>query len=94
MLALAANDNNVPVYCAAPVSSIDYSVSDGSLIPIEERDPEEVLGIQFHGENAFPEGAKARNPAFDVTPNRLITAIITERGIVNPPYIVNLKKIR
>jgi methylthioribose-1-phosphate isomerase len=94
MLALAANDNNIPVYCAAPVSSIDYSISDGSLIPIEERDPEEVLGIQFHGEKASPEGAKARNPAFDVTPNRLITGIITENGIVNPPYIVNLKKVR
>ena len=52
------------------------------LIPIEERDPEEVLEIQFHGERVAPKGAKARNPAFDVTPNRLITAIVTENGIV------------
>ena len=93
MLALAANDNQVPVYCVAPTSSIDLSIADGSLIPIEERDPEEVLGIQFHGENVAPEGAKARNPAFDVTPNRLISAIITERGIVKPSYEVNLRKL-
>ncbi len=93
MLALAANDNNVPVYSVAPVSSIDFSIAEGNLIPIEERDPEEVLGIQFHGELVSPKGAKARNPAFDVTPNRLITAIITEKGIVKPPYNVNLKGI-
>jgi methylthioribose-1-phosphate isomerase len=94
MLALAANDNHVPVYSVAPTSSIDLSVADGSLIPIEERDPEEVLGIQFHGERVSPEGARARNPAFDVTPNRLISAIITENGIVMPPFDVNIKRIR
>jgi methylthioribose-1-phosphate isomerase len=94
MLALAANDNKVPVYSVAPTSSIDLSTSDGSLIPIEERDPEEVLGIQFHGERVSPEGARARNPAFDVTPNRLISAIITENGIVEPPFDVNIKKIK
>ena len=93
MLALAAHDNGVPVYSVAPTSSIDLSLSDGSLIPIEERDPEEVLGILFHGERVTPQGAKARNPAFDVTPNRLITAIVTENGIVRPPFNVNLKKI-
>jgi methylthioribose-1-phosphate isomerase len=92
MLALAANDNGVPVYSAAPTSTIDLSLADGSLIPIEERDPDEVLGIQFHGECVAPEGAKARNPAFDVTPNRLITAIVTENGIVRPPFDVNLSK--
>jgi methylthioribose-1-phosphate isomerase len=94
MLALAANDNKVPVYSVAPTSSIDLSTSDGSLIPIEERDPEEVLGIQFHGERASPVGARARNPAFDVTPNRLISAIITENGIVEPPFDMNIKKIK
>jgi methylthioribose-1-phosphate isomerase len=93
MLALAAHDNGVPVYSVAPTSSIDLSLSDGSLIPIEERDPEEVLGILFHGERVAPQGAKARNPAFDVTPNRLITAIVTENGIVRPPFDVHLKKI-
>ena len=92
MLALAANDNDVPVYSVAPTSTIDLSLSDGSQIPIEERDPDEVLGIQFHGERVAPEGAKARNQAFDVTPNRLITAIVTENGIVRPPFDVNLKE--
>ena len=93
MLALAAHDNGVPVYSVAPTSSIDLSLADGSLIPIEERDPDEVLGIQFHGERVAPEGAKARNPAFDVTPNRLISAIVTENGIARPPFTVNLPKI-
>jgi methylthioribose-1-phosphate isomerase len=93
MLALAANDNAVPVYSVAPTSSIDLSIADGSLIPIEERDPNEVLGIQFQGERVVPERAKARNPAFDVTPNRLITAIVTENGIVYPPFDVGLMGI-
>jgi methylthioribose-1-phosphate isomerase len=92
MLALAAKDNNIPVYSVAPTSTIDLSLADGSLIPIEERDPEEVLGIQFKGERVVPEGAKARNPAFDVTPNRLLNAIVTENGIVVPPFDVNLPK--
>ncbi len=93
MLALAAQDNGVPVYSVAPTSSIDLSLADGSLIPIEERDPDEVLGIQFHGERVTPEGAKARNPAFDITPNRLITAFVTENGIVKPPFNINLPKV-
>jgi len=90
MLALAAHDNKIPVYAVAPTSTIDLSLPDGSLIPIEERDPEEVLGLQFHGERVAPSGARARNPAFDVTPNRLITAIVTENGIVYPPFDKNL----
>jgi methylthioribose-1-phosphate isomerase len=91
MLALAAHDNSIPVYSVAPTSTIDLSLADGSLIPIEERDPDEVLGIEFHGERIVPEGARARNPAFDVTPNRLISAIVTENGIVYPPFDVNLR---
>jgi methylthioribose-1-phosphate isomerase len=90
MLALAAHDNGIPVYSVAPTSTIDLSLTDGSLIPIEERDPDEVLGIEFHGELVAPRGAKARNPAFDITPNRLITAIVTENGIVYPPFDKNL----
>lgn len=92
MLALAAYDNDVPAYSVAPTSTIDLSLADGSLIPIEERDQDEVLGIQFHNERVAPEGAIARNPAFDVTPNRLITAIVTENGIVRPPFEANLPK--
>ena len=92
MLSLAAYDNHIPVYSVAPTSTIDLSLSDGSRIPIEERDTDEVLGLQFHGERVAPAGAKARNPAFDVTPNRLITAIVTENGIVRPPFDLNLPK--
>lgn len=86
MLALAAYDNAVPAYAVVPTSTIDLSLADGSLIPIEERDPSEVLQIQIAGERVAPEGARARNPAFDVTPHRLISAIVTENGIVYPPY--------
>jgi methylthioribose-1-phosphate isomerase len=90
MLSLAAHDNGVPVYAVVPTSTIDLTLRNGSLIPIEEREPDEVLDIQFHGERAAPRGAKARNPAFDVTPNRLISAIVTENGIVYPPFESNL----
>jgi len=92
MLALAAHDNCVPVYSVAPTSTIDLSLTDGSQIPIEERDPQEVLAIQFKGERVAPVNAKARNPAFDVTPNRLISAIVTENGVVHPPFNTNLRK--
>lgn len=90
MLALAAHDNNIPAYSVVPTSTIDLSLKDGSLIPIEERDGGEVLDLQFRGERVAPQNAKARNPAFDVTPNRLISAIVTENGIVYPPFITNL----
>ena len=93
MLALAAHDNNVPAYSVVPTSTIDLSLAHGDLIPIEERNTDEVLGIEFHGERVAPKNAKARNPAFDVTSNRLITAIVTENGIVYPPYQENLKKV-
>jgi methylthioribose-1-phosphate isomerase len=92
MLALAAHDNNVPAYSVVPTSTIDLSLAHGGLIPIEERSPDEVLGIQFHGEPVAPCNAKARNPAFDVTPYRLISAIVTENGIISPPFDANLKK--
>lgn len=91
MLALAAHDNGVPVYAVAPTSTIDLSVAHGGLIPIEERAQDEVLAIQFGGEPAAPAGARARNPAFDVTPARLITAIVTERGVIRPPFEENIR---
>jgi methylthioribose-1-phosphate isomerase len=90
MLALAAFDNHCPVYSVAPTTSIDLTLMHGRLIPIEERDPQEVLDIQVHGEQVMPKGARARNPAFDVTPAHLISAIVTENGIVVPPLEVNL----
>lgn len=92
MLALAAFDNGVPFYPVVPTSTIDLSLAHGDLIPIEERDPEEVLGLEFMGERVAPLNAKARNIAFDVTPNRLVTAIVTENGVVHPPFEVNLRK--
>ena len=91
MLSLAANDNGVPAYAVVPTSTVDLSLAHGGLIPIEERNTGEVLGIQFQGEPIAPKNAKARNPAFDVTPNRLLSGIVTENGVVYPPFDVNLK---
>ena len=92
MLSLAAHDNGVPAYSVVPTSTVDLSLANGDLIPIEERDPEEVLGLEFHGERVAPIEAEARNIAFDVTPNRLITGIVTENGVVYPPFEINLRK--
>jgi len=90
-LAVLAKENRVPFYVAAPTSTIDLSLSSGDKIPIEERDPEEVTCIQ--GVRIAPEGVRAANPAFDVTPHRYVTAIITERGIVREPYTEGLSGI-
>ncbi len=93
MLALAAHDNGAPAYSVVPTSTIDLSLAHGGLIPIEERDPAEVLNLQVDGQSVAPEGATARNPAFDVTPSRLLTAIVTENGVVYPPFEENLAKV-
>ena len=92
MLSLAAHDNGVPAYSVVPTSTVDLSLAHGVLIPIEERDPDEVLSIEFHGERIAPIEAKARNIAFDITPHRLITGIVTENGVVYPPFEINLRK--
>ncbi len=91
MLALAAQDNDVPFYCAVPTSTIDLQLPTGDRIPIEERDPGEVLDLERNKRRLFPDTSKARNPAFDITPQRLITAFITEAGILRPPYSKSLK---
>jgi methylthioribose-1-phosphate isomerase len=83
-LALAAREAGVPFVVAAPVSTIDLSVSSGEDIVVEERNPDEVLEV--FGVRVAPQGATARNPAFDVTPARLVTAIVTENGVARPPY--------
>ncbi len=93
MLALAAYDNGVPFYPVVPTSTIDLSLPHGGLIPIEERDPAEVLNLQRDGRRLCPANASARNPAFDVTPHRLITAIVTEHGVVYPPFDLNLPPV-
>ncbi len=90
-LAVLAMENGVPFYVAAPVSTIDLSLACGDEIPIEERDPDEVTHLQ--GVSTTPEGTRAANPAFDVTPHYYITAIITEKGIIKEPYIERLKGI-
>jgi methylthioribose-1-phosphate isomerase len=83
-LAVLARENGIPFYVAAPTSTIDLSIETGADIPIEERSASEVL--QFGGMAIAPEGVEAAHPAFDVTPARLVTAIITERGVLRPPY--------
>ncbi len=83
-LAELARANGVPFHVVAPTSTIDASISDGSLIPIEERDADEVR--RFLGARSAPDGFPVWNPAFDVTPNRLISAIVTERGLHRAPY--------
>ncbi len=89
-LAVLAKENNIPFYVASPLSSIDFSLQDGEDIPIEERPPEEVTTIM--GVRIAPEGVKVKNLAFDVTPARYITGIITEKGIFRPEEIKDLEK--
>jgi methylthioribose-1-phosphate isomerase len=83
-VAVLARHHGIPFYVAAPFSTIDPAIPDGSAIPIEERDPREVQ--ELAGRRIVPAASPARNPAFDVTPASLVTAIITERGVFRPPY--------
>jgi methylthioribose-1-phosphate isomerase len=91
-VAVLCKEHNIPFYIAAPLSTVDFSCPDGSHIPIEERDPAEVLSI-IPGSSAY-KNITVANPAFDITPNRLITAIITDRGVAFPPYEESLQKLR
>jgi len=90
-LAVVAQENGIPFYVAAPTSSIDLSVSTGEAICIEERDLREVTHIA--GVRIPPQGVEVYNPAFDVTPHRYLTAIITEKGIVCPPFAAGLQRV-
>jgi methylthioribose-1-phosphate isomerase len=90
-LAVLAKENGVPFFVAAPISTLDLSIPNGTHIPIEERDPEEVRKIQ--GMLVIPENVKVANPAFDVTPYRYVSAIITERGVAHPPYEASLRQL-
>ena len=90
-VAVLANSFEIPFYIACPISTIDVSLATGIHIPIEERAGEEItMGF---GCRTAPEGVKTYNPAFDVTPNRLISGIITERGILRPPYNESIQRI-
>jgi methylthioribose-1-phosphate isomerase len=89
MLAVLARRHGLPFYIAAPLSTFDRKISDGSKIPIEERGADEVTG--YRGARSAPQGIAVRNPAFDVTPAELVSAIVCEKGIVREP---NLERVR
>jgi methylthioribose-1-phosphate isomerase len=90
-VAIAAKHFNVPFYVAAPVSTIDFACASGAGIPIEQRSAEEVSS--FNAKPTAPEGVGVYNPAFDVTPAALITAIITENGVAKPPFEQSLRSM-
>ena len=90
MVAVLAKEHGIPFYVAAPLSTVDLNCPTGKEIPIEERDTREVSHIK--GIQLAPEGIEIGNPAFDVTPNHLVTAIITEKGVARAPYLESLKK--
>jgi methylthioribose-1-phosphate isomerase len=90
-VAVLARQHNLPFYVAAPLSTIDLDCSDGSQIPIEERDPREVT--EPFGVRVAPPGVQVRNPAFDVTPAELVTAIVTEAGVARAPYDASLRAL-
>lgn len=91
-LAIAAHAHGIPFYVAAPWSTIDLATPTGAEIPIEERSAKEVTHMA--GAQVTPDGAQVRNPSFDVTPHRYITAIVTERGILRPPFLEALAGAR
>lgn len=90
-LAVLAKENRIPFYVAAPISTFDLSLKRGDQIPIEERDPEEV--VTLGGYRIGPEGVNAFNPAFDITPAEYLTAIITEKGVLRPPFGKNIRRL-
>jgi methylthioribose-1-phosphate isomerase len=87
-VAVLAHENGVPLYVAAPVSTLDLTLSSGDRIPIEQRPSREVT--ELFGTAVAPPGTSVQNPAFDVTPARYVTAIITEKGVARPPYATSL----
>jgi methylthioribose-1-phosphate isomerase len=90
-VAILAKEHGIPFYVAAPISTIDLACPDGSGIPIEQRNPREVTHVA--GKQMVPDGVGIENPAFDVTPSKYVTAIITEKGIARAPYDESLRKL-
>src|SRR5262245_58181643 len=90
-VAILAKEHNIPFYVAAPISTVDLDTPDGSKIPIEQRNAREVTHIA--GKQMTPEGVEIENPAFDVTPAKYVTAIVTERGIARAPYENSLRDL-
>jgi methylthioribose-1-phosphate isomerase len=91
-VAIAARTFSVPFYVAVPLSTVDFATPSGAAIPIEERAPEELAS--FNGQRLVPETGAVYNPAFDVTPHAYVTAFITERGVVEPPFAEGLARLR
>lgn len=91
MVAVLADKHKIPFYVAAPITTLDLSLQTGEEIPIEERDSMEITHIG--GNQLGPDGLNVENPAFDVTPNELVTAIITDKGVARPPYVESLKRL-
>jgi methylthioribose-1-phosphate isomerase len=89
-VAVLAKENKIPFYVAAPLSTIDLGVKSGDEIPVEERNSAEIS--HFRNKEIGPPGVKAINPAFDVTPNRYVSAIITEKGVIRPPFRSQIRK--
>ncbi len=90
-VAVLAKENKIPFYVAAPLSTIDMSIKSGDMIPVEERQPREISHFRNH--EIGPSGVKTLNPAFDITPNKYVTAIITEKGIAKSPYKAAIKRL-
>lgn len=90
-VAVLAKEHGIPFYVAAPWSTVDLATPDGEHIPIEQRSAREVT--HFAGKQITPDGVRVENPAFDVTPQRYVTAIITERGIAQSPYPDSLERL-
>ena len=90
-VAVLCRAHKVPFYVAAPASTIDMKIPTGKRIPIEERDPSEVTHLM--GKRFAPDGVRVYNPAFDVTPVRLVSAIVTEKGVLSPPIAGALRKL-
>jgi methylthioribose-1-phosphate isomerase len=90
-VAVLAKENGIPFYVAAPISTVDLACPDGDHIPIEQRNAREVSHIA--GKQMTPDGVSIENPAFDVTPAKYVTAIVTERGIAREPYLESLQKL-
>ena len=90
-VAVLAKENKIPFYVAAPLSTIDLSIESGEMIPVEERKPREIS--HFGNKEIGPPGVKVINPAFDITPGKYVSAIITEEGVIRPPFRGEIRKL-
>lgn len=91
-LGVVAKENGIPFFPVVPTSTVDLSLASGDDIPIEERDGSEITGLTLFGRSVAPDGARVGNPAFDVTPHKYVTGIVTEHSVVYPPFDINLRR--